>query len=759
MHPFIENFLKSPLAPNSIFEENLSKDKLVEATIINIKNILKSKEYDNPTCLELIENSLLEGHEDSDIFIMFISYSIVLFSNRRQNEFIQKFISIGENLIPSNINPEILVWFYQACAFGKWSLYENRGEKLYQEKAKKLVDRNSPKYKTLLTNYSGMLARYGMLNDLEPLDKEMLNSKEFTDLYKDAYIYEINMVNCIMQGDYIKGLDFLSAFQKLADFKKDWRFEHATTILNILSGNRDLSFYSTEEDGRAVANIFEDFYENRWDTISKKIMFIKNLSIKHILYFIVKYLPLHYELSIRHSGMCKYILQENKKIGQEHFMDDLFYSRIALIENKRNEAIFYFQRLIINVKKYGFEPRLKFELQFAKELSASDLFYLIDKSSELKEKNIILEPINAPNEVEKKGLDLIVGKSNLIIKTKKLIRKYSIIHEPVLVTGETGTGKELVAKALHDLGPNASDPFLAINCGTLSDTLLQSELFGYVAGAFTGAQKAKKGIFEAAGNGTVFLDEFEDVSPKMQSSLLRVLESNEIRLLGDVNSKKINCKIIIATNKPLKELVGSKSFREDLYFRLARFEIKLPSLKERQEDIPELIHHFLFSPNQNNFTPELSNELLEKLSSYSWPGNIRELRNAIDKMRVLYSDLKRYGVEEFDFEQLEDFATIKLPPINTPPKNNPLSIKSIDLSAKDRIEKIMNRGSKASEHLPFLKELFLEYKNITRSQVMEILNLSPFNTATALKALCDEGFIIKITPTKSTKSHYYQIKQ
>lgn len=210
----------------------------------------------------------------------------------------------------------------------------------------------------------------------------------------------------------------------------------------------------------------------------------------------------------------------------------------------------------------------------------------------------------------------------------------------VLIEGETGTGKEIIARAIHFNGPRKNEPFVTQNCGGIPDTLLASELFGHKKGAYTGAFRDKKGLFEVAHGGTVLLDEVGEMSPAMQTSLLRVLQEGEIKPLGSERNKKVDVRLISATNKNLEEKVREDSFREDLFYRLSVFTIKLPPLRERAGDMPVLANHFVrkFSKKSKRSIKGVSKEALECLITYPFPGNVRELENEIERAMAMTAD-------------------------------------------------------------------------------------------------------------------------
>jgi two-component system, NtrC family, response regulator PilR len=231
----------------------------------------------------------------------------------------------------------------------------------------------------------------------------------------------------------------------------------------------------------------------------------------------------------------------------------------------------------------------------------------------------------------------IIGHGPAMLAVFELVRTIAPTVSTVLVTGESGTGKELVARAIHFNSPRRDHPFVAVNCGGLSETLLESELFGHVRGAFTGAETNKKGLLEVAERGTIFLDEIGEMSPLMQVKILRVLQERRFRRVGGTDEIAADIRIITATNRDLGRLVAEGRFREDLYYRINVIPVQLPPLREHLEDIPLLAGHFIrkYSSQMGKTITGLSGEALECLSGYAWPGNIRELENAIERAVAL----------------------------------------------------------------------------------------------------------------------------
>ena len=231
------------------------------------------------------------------------------------------------------------------------------------------------------------------------------------------------------------------------------------------------------------------------------------------------------------------------------------------------------------------------------------------------------------------SLENIIGDSPAIEKLKNTIRTVAPTVSTVLIYGESGTGKELVARAVHSCSPRSSEPFVSINCGAFPETLLESELFGYVKGAFTGASQNKRGLFEVASGGTIFLDEIGEMSVSMQVKLLRVLQERTIRPVGGTQETAVDVRVIAATNRDLREMVANNTFREDLYYRVSVIPIQVPPLRERREDVELLANHFLkkYAVAAQKSILRIKPESLEALRAFEWPGNVRQLENTIER--------------------------------------------------------------------------------------------------------------------------------
>ncbi|MFA7287807.1 MAG: sigma 54-interacting transcriptional regulator [Melioribacteraceae bacterium] len=396
------------------------------------------------------------------------------------------------------------------------------------------------------------------------------------------------------------------------------------------------------------------------------------------------------------SGLLQKVKKERKPLLYHDVMGDPQFSQFQSIQIQKIKSVIGVP-IIKDDKVWGviiadssldrreFTDENLIFLHFFSNLVSLALDRIIKIEELEKENSILINKLQSAIDIPD-----MIGESQVMKNLAKLIYKVAQTDATVLITGESGTGKEIAARAIHQLSKRNEKPFLAQFCGSIPDTLLESELFGYKKGAFTGANSDKIGLLEAADKGTFFLDEIADISNALQAKLLRVLENREIIRLGDVNVKKVDVRILAATNKDLLELSKDGNFREDLFYRLNVFPITMPPLRERRSDIPILTKHFIEKLSGKEFI--VDSEAIKKLESYYWPGNIRQLINVIHRALIL-CDSNKISSEHLiieDDKDLEEFnGTLKEFEVNLLKKrldqfkgNRTLTAKSLDVSVR-----------------------------------------------------------------------------
>ncbi len=355
-------------------------------------------------------------------------------------------------------------------------------------------------------------------------------------------------------------------------------------------------------------------------------------------------------LDARHPSIVGWVIENQKMTIAETKSDRRHYKEVEDEFDIKSSMILCFPLFYREKKVYGAvqiidttpeKSRLNLDKSYLEQLQS-----LVDICSIALSNAILYSKEKKKTQTLKTALKenrdetVIVGQSPSFQKCIDLVKSYAETEFHVLITGESGTGKELIAERIHKSSVRKNKPFLVQNCSAIPETLLESELFGYKKGAFTGASKDKMGLFEAANGGTVFLDEIGDMPMSTQASLLRILQKNEIKPLGETQSRNIDVRIVAATNKDIKQMIAENSFRQDLFYRLSVLPVHLPPLRDRREDIPLLINHFLEkeSLKAGVLEKKIALEALHSLSSYSWPGNIRELENLIRYLMVTAED-------------------------------------------------------------------------------------------------------------------------
>lgn len=753
MHPIINSFLNTNEGLTLILEKNYDKNQFLECVFNKMLQMLNLQHIDKLMYSE-IDEAVIKGHPDSRVHFLFITVSISFTCRRKEFARSNAILSIGESLMDMAFEPTLISYFTMSIASLKYM--ENKSLECNQmlKKALSLVDKKSPRFHTILINAANYVASVGKLKDLGPEELSILDSP--TSEQHILVSKQAQLINAIFTCSYKDGKSYFEQYSKV--FTSDATFLESghKELLKIISGDFNEKNYQ-DKFFKMYVNILSLLISGNILEAQKIYQQFSNMDwTNNITIPFERYLGLHIELGLKNIGKARLLYHEMIDKNGPIYIDDFFLTRIQLLEKNQEEGLESFSRLIENINRYSAIGRLSFELQFAAELKSTDILYLMNNINQKISTSSKVKKLGITNKTAK-GVDTLIGNGTSMLQVKKLVKKFANINDPVLITGETGTGKELIAKAIHEEGPNSKEPFLAINCGSLTDSLLQSELFGYEAGAFTGAQKERKGIFEAAGKGTVFLDEFGDINPSLQVSLLRVLESNEIRSVGGTTTRKVECKIVIAANNDLQLAVEEKKFRKDLYFRLARFDIKLPPLRERIEDIPLLIDYFLNRDRgKNEKLVKVSNELLDSLTKYRWPGNIRELKNETERLKILHAEKEILGIEDFDIEHL--WGVKKKPTFQKMDEITSQAEQDIlpaSFQNDTQIEMIIGKGNKIEQRHKKIIEIFYKYKKLTRSQIVQILSISAGTATSDLKTLCEQKVISRVSPSKSKKSDYF----
>ncbi|MCI0340925.1 MAG: sigma 54-interacting transcriptional regulator, partial [Planctomycetales bacterium] len=466
------------------------------------------------------------------------------------------------------------------------------------------------------------------------------------------------------------------------------------------------------------------------------------------------------ELSCGHGEAARRLLEMRRSRGNAHPLDGLFLARVENLAGRTEEGARRLAEALAFVERAGAEGRLDFELRLARELRPADLVGLVRGAERIaRGRGAAARPqAGGPPARPGTGSRRLVGRSPPMSRVREEIHRFAPLDAPVLVTGETGTGKELVARAIHEEGPRAREPFLAVNCGAIAESLLESELFGHERGAFTGAERAHAGLFEQAGRGTLLLDEIGEIPPRLQVALLRVLEAGEVRPVGGTRSRRVACRVVAATNADLPRRVQEGGFRRDLLYRLRRLEIAVPPLRERGEDVVELVERFLAEGREDEAGEiRLSPSLREALTRAPWRGNVRELRNAVERMRILSSDALAYDVGDL-LRAAPDREESAEPPPASPDRAEAPTGGAPPAPPAGEEESFLRAGRTPLRRRERLRELFRRHRILTRAEAARLLGVGPDTVTADLKALQGEGLVEKVRPTESPRTHFFALK-
>jgi DNA-binding NtrC family response regulator len=587
-----------------------------------------------------------------------------------------------------------------------------------------MMPRSSPLRARDVGSYGLFLAGLGRLSEIE---KEIDSLARAPDEFSRSMAVQDRFIDAVMTGQAESAERILHTIQTLSD--KSYLSEHLKPFRSIL--------YAMQTRW-AVGSVAQPTPapEPQWTDVIDSLLKRDPARALHAARELKLdgtsfdgYNLIRAELSNRNVEAARRLLEDLQRRGRVRYLDEFFLARLEYLAGNIGAAARHFATVLASAEKYKAEPRLDLEMRLACEMTPMDWARLSRPSSKPATSVKPARPSAAP-----RGAARLIGTSRAMADVRKIIARYAPLDAAVLITGETGTGKELVAKALHEEAPRSGEPFVAVNCGAISDSLLESELFGYERGAFTGAERPHRGLFDQAGQGTIFLDEIGTISARLQAALLRVLEEREIRPVGAIESRTCVCRVVAATNSDLAALAKEGRFREDLLYRLRRLEIRLPPLRERKEDIALLVEHFLNQRRPQGQRARISPELKQALMHHPWSGNVRELRNAVERLRLMNSDKLSYTLSD----------------LNWTPETK--------VETPDPVERILLQSRSPLRRMNRIRELFLKHKTLTRSEIALILGASPRTISRDLARLVKEGLIEKIRPTASPQTHYFVLR-
>jgi transcriptional regulator with PAS, ATPase and Fis domain len=770
MHYFIAHFLSS----ESFNAKPLNSVNPIDAPILKVINSLRLSFFKFDSAMDsLAEAETIEFQgQNQFLLLLFLELraklSIAVGRHAEGIAIISQIKSIITDEMPAEY--KVIPLTCEGCLF----LQEGKSKEseIAIEECLNLLNTNSERYQFLLLENSMQLSiQCRLIQKKDVIDKIYKTTKNSSlKTLAEIVLCLFYLNKCELNSDFQSKL----IFENQSDISKFYFAEiiEAKKMELILKFNSNLL---KENDlllelNKNIFDLMLAYYHLLKKAPNEAFMILQSSTLNSSEIIkkngMISFLPIRVELSCGRMETARSLLVKKNEAGNFHFFDQFFWARIEYLAGNIDKAKSHFKTVYENCVKNNCMMRLEFEIELTFELKYKDIqkFWEYAKDPSTVSTNINPEVITIPE----KHFEML-GESLELKSVFENIHQYAPLDLPVLIIGETGTGKELTAQALHQESNRKDKPYLAINCGAISEYLLQSELFGYEQGAFTGASKSRIGILEAAGNGTVFLDEIGEISPAVQVALLRVLENNEIRPVGGTKSRKLNCRIIAATNAPLDELVEKNRFRKDLYYRLQRLQISLPSLRERKEDIKSLAIYYL-SKERGSQKISISDKFIEAIQKYNWPGNIRELRNEMERIALM--NLNKNNFNELDLNQNKFHTTILELEIYKKEtiEDDKLEIKpevmdntfeqEYNLKALDEdndFQNFLNSRNSSIRRKVKLKEYFIKYQSLSRSEVARVMNLALNTAAKDLAELEKEGFIERIMPNTSARTHYFTL--
>jgi DNA-binding NtrC family response regulator len=760
-HPVIEEYVagRRPLKMLQALPEP------VEPVLVALRKIYEALD-DSSKIREAINFSQQVNAADTEASLLVLWYSLWAYISARSNRLLEAdaLLRRADQLCDEGVPAEVLYSLRAA----KGVLASVRGDKrqrlelLRQERESTALN---PTYRKMaFVNYALFMAQLGRGGEIEAEVDAFVRTEGPLAPTLQRFVALVRLVTLVESGRLQGAEQFLPEVTKGAGHLEDVAATEVSA-LKLMGGNwRPPEGAPTEPGDRAVAPDFPCWQMSTWCLLQRRAESALGWARLHTARWPARQdshgldsrTMVRAELACGHGDAARRFLAIQSARTYHHYLDGFFTARAELLAGREDLAARHFAAVQQACEHQRAEPRLDFELRLALELSPGQIRRLSRLAAVGPEQPPRSAEAAAPEEVEGASEDAgdgrIIGPSPAMAEVRRAVARFASLDAPVLITGETGTGKELVARALHEEGSRRGRPFVAVNCGAIAESLLESELFGHERGAFTGAVRAHRGFFEAAAAGTILLDEIGEMPPRLQVALLRVIETGMVRPVGSAAERAIACRIVAATNADLGRMTAEGRFRPDLLFRLKRLEIAIPPLRERPADILPLANRFLSTGRREADRPAMSEDLKQALAAYSWPGNVRELRNCIERMRLLNSDALHCDLTDSLRAELrlgsgpapgpvprEDSA----PPAEAPPGED---ADSFILGGRSRLRR-----------LDRARELFVKHGKLTRVEFAAVLKISPKTATEDLRLLCAEGFIRKIQPTAAPRTHYFAI--
>ncbi len=714
----------------------------------------------NEEMFQTLEAVSLEG-ADRELVMLFLFFWLSASHTEGRATEVGALAARMEAMATADLPPELTMLAAAARGLHFAQLGDTVRSREYAERAIRMLPRSSPRYRINMASYMMNLAVNGLAG---PLEDELADFRKGLIGRQSAFGALVGFIHCLEMCRPEEALEFL------LEVRRDptevalhaGALEDSTAVVMAMQGQAP-----DEQAGAscAPAAVVAHLLARRPDAALRAV----RIQAEKDAEFFVKrsnfesFGLLRAELGSGHGEAARRVLDRRREIGNVHpYMNDLLLARIELLAGRREEAARRFAAAWRSAEHYRALTRLEFELRLACELTAADGLWLAravqeklagDAPRGMPTSGRPAQDPTAPSApAAGRGLARLAGTSPVMERVRELVGRFAPLDVPVLILGETGTGKELAARALHESGPRAGEPFVAVNCGSITASLLESELFGHDRGAFTGAVRARRGLFEEAGRGTILLDEIGDMPLELQAALLRVLETGEVRPVGSSRSRKVACRVLAATNADLEERVRAGAFRQDLFYRLARLEIRLTPLRERRRDILPLAERFLAEGRSDGLVPTLAPELRAALEGGDWPGNARELRNAVERMRLVNSDKLHYELADF-----------KVAP-EAGAEGSADGTASSGGAGRRSVSPSGGPGGalnprSAFRRLDRLRAAFREHRKLGRAEAARLLGVSLPTATRDLRALCSAGLIRKVMPGASPASHYFEMRE